>query len=318
MTLSRRDFIGRASSCAAHVALMGAGLPAAARSAWAAPRESGRIVAQEPWGRLERLGDGVWGLVSTPLTGDRTTLCNGGIVAGRSGTLIIEAFATDTGAEWMAAQARALTGRAPTHVVVTHFHADHAAGLRGVVTGADVVLHLTGTTNELVRTRNQDPPAALLDRARRIPADRVTRLDLGGRTASISPADGHTASDVSIRVSDPDVVFCGDLVWNGMFPNYVDATPSRLSRSVRSLQAARAATYVPGHGGIASPRELDAYLDLLDDVENAARRAITAGRTAEEAGAAYRLPASLADWTLFNPRYFERAIGAWMRELAPR
>jgi hypothetical protein len=37
--------------------------------------------------------------------------------------------------------------------------------------------------------------------------------------------------------------------------------------------------------------------------------------TAEEAGGAYRLPAGLEEWTLFNPGYFARAIGAWMEEL---
>lgn len=317
MPLSRRAFLDRASSCAAHLALMGAGMPVLLREAWAAPRRDGAIVANEPWGRLERLGDGVWGLVSTPLTGDRTTLCNGGIVQGRGGTLVIEAFASDTGARWMAAQAQRLTGRAPTHVVVTHYHSDHAAGLRGIV-DADVALHATAVTRDLVKERNQGAPATILDAARTLPAARATRIDLGGRTVTITPADGHTPSDVSLRVDDPDVVFCGDLVWNGMFPNYVDATPSRLSRSVRALRAMRATTYVPGHGGIASPRELDAYLALLDDVEGAARRAIASGTTAEAAGAAYRLPSAATDWTLFNPRYFERAIGAWMRELAAR
>jgi glyoxylase-like metal-dependent hydrolase (beta-lactamase superfamily II) len=297
---------------------MSVGAGSLARAAWAMPRRTDRVVAQEAWGRLERVADGVWALVSTPLTGDRTTLCNGGIVAGRNGTLVVEAFASDTGARWMASQAKALTGRDPTHVVVTHYHSDHVAGLRGLVTGTDVLLHTTAATRALVREKNQDPPAALLDAARILPGNRATRLDLGGRSVTITPADGHTASDLSLRVSDPDVVFCGDLVWNGMFPNYVDAVPSHLTRSARALRAMRAGTYVPGHGAIATAGELEAYLGLLDDIERAARRAIASGQTAEAAGAAYRLPAAVESWTLFNPRYFERAIGAWMRELGAR
>jgi glyoxylase-like metal-dependent hydrolase (beta-lactamase superfamily II) len=318
MTLTRRRFLEQASSCAAHLALMGAGATSLTRAAWAAPRGTGRILAQEGFGRLERIADGVWALVSTPLTGDRSTLCNGGIISGRNGTLVVEAFASENGAKWMATQAKTLTGRDPTHVVVTHYHSDHTAGLRGLVTSTDVVLHTTRATADLVRQRNQDPPTALLDAARTIPEGRPTRIDLGGRTVTIAPADGHTASDVSLRVSDPDVVFCGDLVWNGMFPNYVDAVPSRLTRSVRGLRAMRASTYVPGHGSIAAPRELEAYIALLDDVEGAARRAIAAGQTAEAAGASYKLPAAIENWTLFNSRYFERAIGAWMKELAAR
>jgi glyoxylase-like metal-dependent hydrolase (beta-lactamase superfamily II) len=120
---------------------------------------------------------------------------------------------------------------------------------------------------------------------------------------------------VSLELSDPSVVFCGDLVWNRMFPNYVDAIPSRLSANVRLLRTLRATTYVPGHGPIADAAELDRYQDLLDDVEAAARRALERGASAEEAGAAYRLPDAVGAWTLFNPEYFSRAIGAWMKEL---
>ncbi len=43
-------------------------------------------------------------------------------------------------------------------------------------------------------------------------------------------------SDVSIEVDDPSLVFCGNLVWNGMFPNYVDAAPSALTPSVKALR----------------------------------------------------------------------------------
>jgi len=95
----------------------------------------------------------------------------------------------------------------------------------------------------------------------------------------------------------------------------VDATPSRLSREVRVLRAAGAATYVPGHGPLADAAALDDYIGLLDHVEEAARRALERGMSADDAGAAYRLPAGLETWTLFSAEYFARALGAWMSEL---
>lgn len=314
MTCSRRDFIARASSCAAHLGLLAAGAPLLARRAFAAA-PAARLAAVEPWGRLEAVSDGIWALISTPLT-DRTTLCNGGIIAGRTGVVVLEAFASDKGAAWMAAQARALTGRAPTHVVTTHYHADHTGGIRGLVPDADVHLLATGATRDLVLARNQSPAAERLASARLVGDSGPTRIDLGDRTVIIAPHDGHTASDLSIRVEDPTIVFAGDLFWNRMFPNYVDATPSRLTRSARALRAFGAGVYVPGHGALATPQDLDRYLALLDDVERAARRAVERGLTAEQAGAEYRVPASLGEWTLFNARYHERAIGAWMKELA--
>ena len=36
--------------------------------------------------------------------------------------------------------------------------------------------------------------------------------------------------------------------------------------------------------------------------------------SAGEAAAGYRVPAALGEGVLFNPRYFETALGAWMKE----
>ncbi|MEJ2204547.1 MAG: MBL fold metallo-hydrolase [Gemmatimonadota bacterium] len=310
---NRRDFLGHTGACAAHLSLMAAGSAWLPRRMWAL-QERFPVLADEPWGRVEQIADGVWAVISTPLGGDRTTLCNGGIIAGRSGVLVVESFASDAGAQWVAEQARRLAGRAPTHVVITHYHGDHTGGLRGAAAGADVVLLATPVTRDLTLERGQDPPRDVLDGAQ--PLDgRPTEIDLGGRSVVVVPRRGHTASDVSVEVDDPSVIFCGDLVWNHMFPNFVDAIPTRLSRDVRLLQSLDASTYVPGHGPLADGSDLQRYVTLLDDVEAAARRALERGIPAERAGAEYRIPPELGEWTLFNPRYFERAIGAWMGEL---
>ena len=315
--INRRQFVGSASTCAAHLALMSVGSPALLRQAWSRANVNSRIVAREPWGRLEQLAEGVWAMVSTPLSGDRTTLCNGGLVAGRHGVLMVEAFASDAGSEWMAAQSLALTGRAPTHVVLTHYHSDHAGGIRGAVKTVATSLHVSEETRTLITARNNNAPIALLDEAEIVDPKRTPILDLGERRVTLRSLHGHTASDLAVQVDEPNVVFCGDLVWNGMFPNFVDAKPSQLTRSVKSLRELQGVRYVPGHGTVATPDELDRYLSLLDSVEYAARGAIARGDTAEVAGAAYRIPDALGEWVLFSPRYFERAIGAWMKELAP-
>lgn len=310
---SRRAFLSRSASCAAHVGLMAVAAPLWRRNLWAA-QERYPVVASEAWGRLERLSEGVWALVSTPLQ-DRTTLCNGGIVAGRAGVVLIESFGSDEGARWMAGQAERLTGSAPTHVVLTHYHGDHTGGLLGAAGESEAAVLATAATRDLTRDRNRGAPVELLEGVELLDGRRPTEIDLGDRALIVVPRRGHTDSDVTVELSDPSVVFCGDLVWNGMFPNYVDAVPSRLSQNVRVMRTLGARTYVPGHGPLADAAALDAYIGLLDDVEAAARSALERGMSAEEAGAEYRLPSGLEDWTLFNPSYFARALDAWMREL---
>lgn len=313
--LTRRDFLG---SCAAHLALAAAA-PAVARAAWL-PATRHPLVAMEPWGRLERVAEGVWALVSDPLGGDRTTLANGGIIAGRNGVMVIEGLFTSHGARWLSLQARQLTGRWPTHVMLTHYHSDHANGVDGhIAAGFPTRVYCTGATREQVLAKNLpavDSRTAALRDAILLRGDGDTRIDLGQRTVRIVPRAGHTSSDVSIELDDPQVVFAGDLVWNAMIPNFVDAAPTELARQVRALPRAAGTIYVPGHGAVADAPALDRYLTVLGELERAARDAHARGVSAADAGRAFTLPASLGQWALFGPTFYERAFTAWNRELA--
>jgi len=319
--ISRRDFVSRSGSCAAHLALAAVVAPDALRREWARAT-LGPVVASEPFGSLEQVADGIWALISTPLGGDRTTLSNGGIIAGRSGVVAVEGFNQPAGATWLAAKARELTGRWPTHVVVTHYHADHANGVAGYLssdnTAGKPTVRTTERTRELVLQKNQPPNdarTAALQQAVLVPSTEASSIDLGNRRVRIVPRSGHTDSDVSLEIDDPSVVFCGDLVWNAMFPNYVDAIPSKLSASVNALRRDRKTIYVPGHGALAREADFDRYVAMLAEVEQAARKAHAAGTSAADAGAAFTLPAALGEWTLFNKVFFERAFSAWYREL---
>lgn len=315
---TRREFLGSAGSCAAHLALAASLAPAVLRAQWTAP-SGGAIVALEPWGKLERVADGVWAMISAPLSGDRTTLSNGGIIAGRNGVMAIEGFFTPQGARWIASQARQLTGRWPTHVVLTHYHADHANGVDGyIAAGFPTRVLTTASTREQVLTKNtpldSSRTAALKD-VTLLSATSETVVDLGGRTVRIVPRAGHTLSDVSVELDDPSLVFAGDLLWNGMVPNFVDAIPTRLEAQVKALRRARSTVYVPGHGAVADAAAYDRYIAMLGEIETAARAAFVKGTPPAAAGKAFALPAALGEWALFGPTFFERAFVAWNREL---
>jgi len=318
---TRRHFLRHSVSCAGHLALASALAPAAMRRLWA-QQPTGPLVAVEPFGRLEQVAEGIWALISTPLTGDRTTLSNGGLIAGRSGVLAIEGFMTPQGAGWLAAQSRALTGRWPTHVVVTHYHADHANGVAGYREGSNAPqLHVTGETAGLVLGAMPPTPLAADEARREALAQSIalgaatTELDLGGRRVRIVRRRGHTASDVSIEVDDPAVIFAGDLLWNGMFPNYVDAIPTALAESVRAVRRTGATAFVPGHGNVATDADVARYVGMLEEVERLARSAHARGVPPAAAAAGFVLPPSLGEWFLFSPAFPQRAFEAWGREL---
>ncbi len=314
--MDRRAFLASGLGCGAWVLTALAGASGSTRRLFAAT-PLGTSVRSEPWGRLERIADGVWMLISTPLAGDHAsgamrTFSNGGIVAGRDGVLAVEGFATPDGSRWLAGEARRLTGRWPTHVVLTHYHGDHSAGLAGYrADGAAVEILGTEVTRDLLRRKR--PEAVLPTTA--VAAEGPTELDLGGRRVRIEPREGHTPSDLTIEVVDPRVVWCGDLVWIGLFPNFVDATPSRQTAHVRKLTAEPATLWVPGHGSAARAAELRGFLALLESVEQGAREAIRRGVPAAEAARGWRPPRSLGEWVMFSDDYYEVAFRAWEREL---
>ena len=334
LTVGRRGFLAAAGACLGHLWLAptevaaltggGAGTGLARRpgkfGSATSPRPTGPV-AREGWGELEEVAEGIWALISTPLSGHPEagrTVANGGIIAGRDGVLVVEAYASPEGASWMAGRAYELTGRLPDRVVLTHHHGDHTVGVPGYFPGGGDGPAVLSTAP--VKERLMDAGGVSSARAARIrpelPTGRVEVLDLGGRTVHVVPRDGHTGSDVTVEVLDPAVVFCGDLVWNGLFPNYVHATPSRLATAVDALFADPGRVFVPGHGPIPDAAEARLYRDLLGLVEDAARRGNERGLSAAEAAAEFAMPGALADWVFFSDRYVEVAIGAWYRDLS--
>ena len=119
------------------------------------------------------------------------------------------------------------------------------------------VIRSTERTRNLVIERNQTPPdpdrVAAVKGAVMLSAMEPTIIDLGGRSVKLIPRGGHTDSDVTLELDDPSIVFCGDLVWNSMFPNFVDTVPTKMIASVKAFKRARATAYVPGHGPLAKP-----------------------------------------------------------------
>ncbi|MFP5354341.1 MAG: MBL fold metallo-hydrolase [Gemmatimonadota bacterium] len=315
---TRRKFIADGVSCAAHLALAASLAPAATRALWAQGR-GGRVVATEPFGRLEEVAQGVWALISTPLTGARTTVCNGGLIAGRTGVVAVEGFMTPEGARWLGTKARELTGRWPTHAVISHYHADHSNGVAGYRDGeARPLVQATSETRQAAIEKNlpvDDARREALTQGKVPDESTAATIDLGDRQVRLVRRRGHTASDVTVEVDEPSLVFTGDLVWNAMFPNYVDAAPPALAEATRALRRTRVTTYVPGHGPVATDADVGRYLAMLGEVEAAARAAHAKGTPAAEAGAAFALSPALGEWALFNKVFFERAFAAWYREL---
>ena len=321
--MNRRDFLGCSTSCAAWMLGLAKYSPVALQHAFQQQADVQReIVIEEKWGRVEKVEEGVWALISTPFeTKDFTTVCNGGIIAGDRGVLAVESFMQPAGAKWWAEVAEKLTGRWPTDVVSTHFHADHTAGHKGYFTEKQKPnVWLTEATQTAAETsfgergmeKNEFQNVTIID------AKDGSEIDLGSRKVAIKPRSGHTSSDVTIELADPSIIWCGDLFFNRVFPNYGDAIPGRLNEFADSIVTQKDTMFIPGHGPIADADAATIYHDFLNWVETWACDSIKSKQTVEEATKDFELPKEFKDWLVWSPENAKKAWAAWNRELNPK
>ena len=315
--IDRRSFLNRSISCGAHLAAMFAIAPTAMQAAFACSRENEKLF-EEDWGWFEKVNDNVWAHIASPFEKkDYTTVCNGGIIAGRDRILVVESYQTTKGAKWVGDCCQRLTGRWPTDIIVTHFHGDHVSGSKGFATSENSPrMWITQKTHDFVKEAQANrEPTALLSDLTVIDDSKPTTLDLGDTQVKVTGKVGHTPSDVSIEVVDPSIVFCGDLFWNRLVPNYRDSLPSRWKQSVEQLMRGEETTYIPGHGSLASLQDLRLYVEFLDYMEHAVRTAHSAGHEANDAAHAFTLDEEFADWFIFAESVVPTAFRAWYREL---
>lgn len=295
----------------------------------------GPVVNEQPFARLETVGDGIWAVISTPLNASGAfahpeTLCNGGLIMGDDHVVAVEGFYTPPGAAWLSDQSLKLTGKRPTHVIVTHLHLDHCGGLAGFQDGAvgpDIIMTERTRTliNESYGGSKPDANDSFAKPAGRLVGPtlvihdetRTHQLDIGGRTLTLHPLSGHSPSDLAVSITDSDILFAGDLIWGGFFPNFISATPLTLRPSCEALFAMGDRRIITGHGYSGHSEALRGpFLALLDSVEHSARNAVEKGQSVREATGSYQLPEIAADWQFFNPAYVERALGKWFDALA--
>ncbi len=336
----RRHFLKRCfgTSCGFAATLLMA--PVGARQAYG-QEQFGDVVGKRPFGRIEKLAEGVWALVSTPFntsgkTGDLSTHSNGGIIVGTEKILAIDSYRTQAGCQFMADACFFLTGRHPTHIAHTHFHFDHLGGTRGFLKQADAPeIMMTQTTRRLAcqaylktypNPDNLQTKISGIEKwggnftdASLIMGDesKPMVLDLGGRNVSIIPLAGHTGSDLAIVDETSQVTFAGDLVWDGIFPNFVSSSPRKWIESVQEITAPPNQTIVPGHGSVckSDSANLRTYKVLLDEIKAHAVSEFERGATEADAAQRFKLPTSIGDLSYFRSGFHELAMGAWYRQL---
>lgn len=273
---------------------------------------------------VKKLGEGVYAAISP----DRSKAgSNAGFIVGANGVVVVDSFLGADPAKELLAEIRKVTNLPIRYVVNTHYHLDHTGGNAVFAeAGATVLAHRN--VRSWLRTENlkffgpTPKPEAKAQVESLVLPDMVysdaVDLYLGGRLVQVRYMLGHTGGDSVVIVPDANVVFGGDLIWQKHLPNLIDAsTQPWLQTLDKLLQEHPSATFVSGHGDVATPADVRDFRDYLNTLRTDVAKAQTDGKSGQ--GLVDAVTAELKEkygqWGFFN-NFASRNIQQTADELA--
>jgi glyoxylase-like metal-dependent hydrolase (beta-lactamase superfamily II) len=250
----------------------------------------------------------VQGLSALGSPANQNFISNAGFIVTPAGVVVIDALGSPALAQRLLAEIRKVTPKPVTHVVLTHYHADHVYGLQVFkAAGAKVIAHQGGKDYLVSDTARLRLEASRKDLAPWIDADTrlvapdewiagPVQLDLGGVAIRVVPAGpAHTPEDLVVHVPGDKVLFAGDLVFRNRVPFVGQADSRRWVKALDELLAFDAKVVVPGHGPVS--REARKDMELTRDYLVHLRKVMgEAAKNLDPWEDAYRA----ADWSRFE------------------
>nr|WP_137918441.1 MBL fold metallo-hydrolase [Hydrogenophaga sp. 2FB] len=212
----------------------------------------------------------VEGLTQLGSPKNQNFISNAGFVITPAGVVVIDALGSPRLAERLTQAIRQLTDKPVTHVILTHYHADHIYGLQHFKQlGAQIIAH--GASREYIQSdtarlrleASRTDLAPWIDADTRIvPADvwidGPTSIKVGGVVFELVPVGpSHTPEDIAVFVSSEKVLFAGDLFFNGRLPFVGQANSRQWIESLDRLLTFDARAVVPGHGAASTQPKKD-------------------------------------------------------------
>jgi cyclase len=251
---------------------------------------------------------------------------NAGFVIGDDGVAVVDTFQHEEAAQALLAEIRKKTSLPIKFVIDTHYHLDHVAG-NGVFAKAGAVVMAQRNVRAWIHTENLKffgkniTPAqkAMVEGyfAPELVYDSGVTLYLGARKIIVKSYPGHTGGDSVVIVPDEGghaVVYTGDLFWNHLLANLIDATTSAWVQTLEELpdevthlsaansESASSAVFVPGHGEVGNIQDLEAFRGYLVDLRAMLAAPVKEGKTGDALVAAVmpELKAKYGQWGIFD------------------
>jgi glyoxylase-like metal-dependent hydrolase (beta-lactamase superfamily II) len=277
-----------------------AGVPA-----WA---QSEDVVNLQP----QKVSPSVWYVQGESALGSQANknfISNAAFIVGKDGVVVVDALGSPALAKGLIQAIAKITPLKVTHVIVTHYHADHVYGLQEFKKiGAKIIAHpaakeyLQSDTakHRLAASRAElfpwiDENTQLIEADTWI--DKDAALNLSGVDLLIKYAGpAHTPEDLIVFFNGDKVLFAGDLVFRGRIP-FIGPTADTAPwiASLKAMQDLNPNAVVPGHGAAfkSSKEDMTQLQDYLTYLRTTMGKAVDDLDLFDEAYAA-------ADWSRFE------------------
>ncbi len=243
---------------------------------------------------IKELAPGVYAYIG----GEGTT--NSGFVLTGKGVILIDSQGPRTRALDLKARIREKTDKPVIYVINTHYHGDHTFGnqyFEGKIISQGETRRLLISEDKSHRKRFKKffGPNSLAGFRLTLPEitfDDNLNLYEGNRTIIlIHPGPAHTRGDAYVYLPTERIVFTGDILYKGRLPWLGEGSVEGNIRALDELLSLNALIYVPGHGEVATKKDVLTYRGYLIDLTKEVMRLKAEGKTIKEVSKEIRLPA---------------------------
>lgn len=221
---------------------------------------------------------------------NRNFISNAGFVVTPAGVVVVDALGAPQLARELLDEIARITSQPVTHVIVTHYHADHVYGLQEFrKRGARILAHRgsleyihSDTAMSRLRASRVELAPWVDDGTELVVPDQwvdgATELVLGGQRLLLQPVGpAHTPEDLVVFLPSEGVLFAGDMVFRGRIPFVGQADSRHWIAALDTLLAMEPRVVVPGHGDLSTEARADLqltrdYLAFLREAMGAAAR----------------------------------------------
>ena len=279
-------------------------------STWAQPAAAPREPdSAQPVARA--VAPGAWmvqGLSALGSSANRNFISNAAFVETMHGVVVVDALGSPELARELLREILRLTGKPVTHVIVTHYHADHIYGLQAFKeAGATIVAHRdarlylnSDTAQQRLQASREELFPWIDEHTRLVPADvwieAPATMMVGDTVIELHPGGpAHTPEDLVVWLPSRRVLFAGDLVFRGRIPFVGQADSAHWIQALDGLLKFEADVIVPGHGPVSESTRAD--LELTRDYLRYLRQTMgEAARNMDPFDEAY----ARTDWSRFE------------------